>query len=195
MAGVRAIAAVCEAVVGVLRANYRVDEFHQDAEFKVYLPNEFQQPMAVGVSLFLYRVCYEGTHRTPPGRISPNGRRYRTDLPLNLNFLLTAWGSDASLQHEIAGWMMRTIEDTPILPSAVLNGVYPGVFRPDETVEIGFGEIDSEDLFDLWESLLPHTYHLSVPYVARNVRIESRRTMGEGDLIQERQFDYHQVEP
>ena len=47
-------------------------------------------------------------------------------------------------------------------------------------------EMATEDLFRLWELVGVGTYHLSIPYVARNVRIESRRTITRGDLVQVR---------
>ena len=42
--------------------------------------------------------------------------------------MLTAWAEDPSLQNTIAGWMMRTLEDTPTLPSTLLNAVWSEVF-------------------------------------------------------------------
>ena len=51
-------------------------------------------------------------------------------------FYVTVWGGEASLQHTIAGWMMRKIEDNPIFPAALLNAVIPASFSPNETVEI-----------------------------------------------------------
>jgi hypothetical protein len=72
--------------------------------------------MAAGVSLFLYRIYPNGTLRSPRGRLGPEGQQYRNQLPLDLHFTLAGWAQDPSPQHLIAGWMMRMIEDTPILP-------------------------------------------------------------------------------
>ncbi len=99
MADFRAIGAVCETVMQVLRMHYRPEDFNNELEFKVYLARNFTQPMSGGVSLLLYRVSPNGSHRTPAGRLGPGGRRYRTQLPLDRHFLLTAGGKDASLQH------------------------------------------------------------------------------------------------
>ena len=110
MASYRAVAAVTEAVVYLLESQYTPAKFDgNQLEFKVYLAKDFEQPMDAGVSLFLYRIYANDTHRTPKGRIAPNGERHRTQLPLDMHFLLTAWGKDASLQHTIAGWMMRVL--------------------------------------------------------------------------------------
>src|SRR5690606_23846549 len=119
----------------------------------------------------------------------PDGQREPTRLPLDLHFILTAWAEEASTQHDIAGWMMRIIEDTPILPGPFLNLTVPDAFRPDETVEIVVGEIDSEDLFLLWERLAPDSYQLSVPCIARNIWVGSELDVADGVPVLQRLFD------
>jgi hypothetical protein len=192
MANYRGIMAVCEAVIHLLRSSAQSEEFNNELEFEVYLPKDFSEStITSGVSLFLYRIFPNGTHRTPSGRIGPNGQRYQTQLPLDLLFLLTAWGQDASLQHTIAGWMMRVLENTPILPAGLLNTVAPDVFQSDETVEIILAELSNEEMFQIWQTLPENVaYQLSVPYIARNVRIESTQTLADGQPIQERVFGY-----
>src|SRR5207237_6560191 len=101
--------------------------------------------------------------------------RLRAPISLDLHFLLTAWAQDASLQHSIAGWMMRALEDTPNLPSGLLNHRFGGSFHPDESVEIGITELSTEELFRIWEVIVNNAYQISVPYVARVVRLESLR--------------------
>jgi hypothetical protein len=193
MADFRALATVCEAVIQILRSNYDPADFDgSELEFRVYLAGNFSdQNNAInqGVSLFLYRVLHNGDHRKPQGRLRPDGERDKPQLPLDMHFLLTAWGQTASMQHTVAGWMMRVMEDNPILPSALLNAVRGGVFHPDETIEIGFAELSNEDLLRIWEGLVQHTFHLSVPYVARNVRIDSFLTQTSGEPVQTRVFE------
>lgn len=188
MANYKAIAAVSEGVISLLQDNYQPEDFNNELEFKVYLSKDFFQPMTAGVTLFLYRIYLNGTQRTPSGRMGPDGQRYRPQLPVDLHFLLTAWGQDASLQHTIAGWMMRILEDTPILPAGLLNRKYENTFHPDETVEIGFTELTTEEMFRIWEVIAHHAYQISVPYIARNVRIDSNRVLSSGAPIQERSF-------
>lgn len=173
MADYRAVATVPETVLHYLRSNYRAEDFDQELEFKVFTARDFTKPLNAGISLFLYRVFTNGTARTPPGRMTPDGRRSPALLPLDLHMLLTVWGREASLQHTVAGWMMRTLEDQPVFPASLLNATTPGVFRPDETVELSLTELTNEDLLRIWDSLVQNVYQLSVPYVARGVRIES----------------------
>jgi uncharacterized protein DUF4255 len=181
------VTTMTEAVLQLLRSQYRPQDFGQELEFKVFTAKDFAKPLNAGVSLFLYRVFPNGVQRTPPGRPAPDGRAMPTLLPLDLHLLLTVWGKEASLQHTVAGWMMRVLEDHPIFPAALLNAVTPGVFRPHETVELSLSELTNEDLLRLWDTLVQNVYQLSVPYVARVVRIESMRPLAEsGGEVQDR---------
>lgn len=190
MADYRGIEAVSNAIVHLLRVTYQSSDFGNELQFQVYVHENFTQPMSAGISVFLYRVVPNGMHRIPAGRTGPGGRRFETRLPLDLHYLLTVWARDASLEHRVMGWMMRTIEDTPILPFGLIESVSPGIFQPDEAVDLVLGELPNEDLFRIWDTLGQSNYHLSVPYVARNVRIESRRRLTEGEPVQERQLDW-----
>ncbi len=194
MATLSAIAATTEAIIRLLRSSYDPTQFNNaPMDFQVYVANDFLNPMDEGVSLLLYRIFQDGTNRTPPGRMQPNGQRGPTKLPLELHFLLTAWAKTASLQHELAGWMMRTLEDNAILYPSLLNSYKPDVFYPEETVEIALAQLSTEDLFDIWDVIIRHVYQLSVPYVARVVRIESSLTAVNGAQVQDRLMDYRSV--
>jgi len=189
MASQVAIASTCEGIVRLLRSNFDPADFNNATlDFQVYVADNFLQPMDQGVSVLLYRIYHNSAHRTPPGRII-NGQRQRTKLPVDLHFLLTAWAKTASRQHEIAGWMMRVLEDNPILPAALLNAYRPDVFHDDEGVEVVLTELSTEDMFRIWEVMIQHVYQLSVPYVARMVEIESRQLASLYGLTRERVGD------
>ena len=191
MADYRAFAAVSEAVLALLRSNYQPEDFNNELDFRVFLARDFgSSSLQSGVSLFLYRVLRNGTYRAPAGRLSDDGQRFRNQLAVDMHFILTAWGRDASLQHTIAGWMMRVMEDTPALPAGLLNSVIPDVFQPEESVEIMLADLSTEDLLHVWETLVQNVYQLSVPYVARNIRIESRLLLPVGQPVQQRTFEY-----
>jgi uncharacterized protein DUF4255 len=184
-----AVAGAMEAVVRLLRASYDPADFNGAVlDFQVYVSDDFDHPMEQGVSLFLYRILPNGTSRTPAGRTLADGRRQRTRLALDLHFMATAWARRASLQHEIAGWMMRTLEDNPVLPAGLLNSYRPGVFQPEETVTLAMTDLSVEDTFRIWEVMIDHTYQLSVPYVARTLDIESARTDALYGPVKERVF-------
>ena len=84
---------------------------------------------------------------------------------------------------------MRILEATPILPASLLNGVRAGVFRDDETIEVVAGTITNEELMRIWDDLGTE-YQLSVPYVARGVKIESIREVSQGEPVRQRQLEY-----
>ena len=188
MGSVRAITAVSDAIVHVLQSQFDAAEFDgNQLQFRVYLAKDFAQPMDAGVSVFLYRVYVNNSQRSVGARLSLDGRRLRPPLSLDLHFLLTAWAQDASLQHAIAGWMMRALEDTPNFPAGLLNHRFAGSFHPDESVELAVTELTTEELFRIWEVIVNNAYQISVPYVARVVRIESERLLpADAGPIQER---------
>lgn len=190
MSSYAGIANVMEALVRLLRSSYDPDDFDGAVlDFQVYVSDDFDRPMDQGVSLFLYRVYHNGSVRTPQGRVLEDGRRQRPRLPLDLHFLATAWAPRASLQHEIAGWMLRVLEDHPILTAGLLNSYRGGVFQPEETVTVTPADLSVEEVFRIWEVMLEHAYQLSVPYVARTLELESMRAELPGAAVQERVLD------
>lgn len=199
MADFRAVSAVCEAVMGLLRSESTAAGLDNDLQFRVLTARQFrEEPLNAGVSLFLYRVYINGVHRLPAGHLRASGSQAAHHLPLDLHFLLSFWGREASLQHRVAGWAMRVMEDYPVLPSGLLNRVAPDVFRPEETVEISPTELSTEDLLRLWENLSQNEYHLSVPYQARAVWVEQPESAAEDEpsvpLVQERRFRHGVLE-
>lgn len=188
MASYRALATVSQSIVELLRASYDPADFNNELEFKTFTAKDFASPFGAGVSVFLFRVFPNGVQRTPPGRFGPDGNRRYSELPVDLHYLLTVWAKEASLQHTVTGWMMRVLEDMPVLSAAQLNASGPGVFRDDETVELSLAELRNEDLLKLWDVLDLNVFQLSVPYVARGVRIESFESVSSGREIQERLY-------
>lgn len=187
MADYRAVAATCEAIVRLLQRAWRPELFNDaELQFRVFQTSSFATPMETGVSLFLYRVTINGTRRMPATRLGPAGELRRAELPLDLHFLLTPWAREASLEQEILGWMMRTLDDTPSLPAGLLD---PDVFTPDETVELVADQLANEELFRIWD-VLPTDFHVSAPYVARVVRIDSTIDQSEGGPVLTRQLDF-----
>ncbi len=190
MATYRAIGASCEAVMRLLQQAWHRDLFDgADLQFKVYRTRDFATPMDAGVSFFLYRVSVNSVQRTPPAKPGPHGRLRRPQLPLDLHFLLTPWARDASLEQVILGWLMRTIEDTSILPAGILNTLTPDVFDADETVEIVPGQLTNEEMFRIWD-VLPNDYQISFPYTARIVRIDSELDRRESEPVITRELDF-----
>jgi hypothetical protein len=168
-----AIAAIGQAILGLLTTARSSPEF-ADAKFELYQGHNFQSPMDEGISLYLHRITPSSNIRNLPTRLAPNGKRFRPSLPIDLHYLLIAWASDAEKQQRLLGWAMRQLENTPVLNASLLNqhGPEPDTFDPTESVELIMDNIPVVDMAAIWEVARQHM-QLSVPYVARTVRIDS----------------------
>jgi Pvc16 N-terminal domain len=136
-----------------------------------------------GLSILLYRVDFNKTMRT-----SWSGVGYgdgKGHLALDLHYLITPWADNAEHQHMIIGRAMQTLEQTPMLSGPLLYWpALPAAYADEpqaaatDTVQLVLEEISTEALMRTFDSL-PSDYRLSVPYIARVVRIDTR-----GELMQ-----------
>jgi Pvc16 N-terminal domain len=184
-----AIAATSEAILGLLESAAPGTEF-AGTRFEHYGSKELNDPMSDGVSLWLYRVTINTVRRSLPPRIAPDGTRYLPSLPLDLHYMLVAWGS-ALMQQRLLGWCARVIQDTPIIPVGLLNHYGPerDVFGPDEAVDVVWESLSQQDLYDIWDVAKAHAQP-AIPYVARMIEIESTVPLHEYALVQTRELDY-----
>jgi uncharacterized protein DUF4255 len=186
----RAIAAVSRAVLKLLEDSCPRREF-PDAQFELRQALDFQKgPFGEGVSLFLYRVAVNGSRRNLPVRTDLDGIRVRPPLPLDLSYVVCAWGRSVDVQQRLLGYCARALEDTPILPAGLLNQNAPEAttFRPDETVELVAETVSWQDLHLIWELVKPNV-PLGMCYIARAVPIESTIAVAEYRPVQTRVFD------
>jgi hypothetical protein len=146
--------------------------------------------MDEGVSLYLYRVA-SSSRRNLPSRTGPNGEQFRPPLPLDLYYMITAWGRDAEKQQGLLGFCIRELGNFPILPSGLLNHFGPEleVFREDEAVELVFEPLSLQDISNIWEPLKANLQP-SATYVARMVAIESTVQVPGAGNVQTRLFDF-----
>lgn len=188
MANYRAIAAASQAILGLLSSAAPRPEM-STASFSLYQARDFQNPMEEGISLFLYHIGAGSGNRNSAARPGPDGKRYRPSLPLDLHYLLTPWAKTAQKQQVLLGWAIRVLEDTPILPSALLNHYASAVdtFHDGETVEIVFSPASIQEVTNVWE-MAPANRQPSVTYVARMLTLDSDLALSEGPLVQTREF-------
>lgn len=187
MATYHAIAATSRAILGLLEGACPKPEF-DGSLFEIYQARSFLNPMAEGISLYLYRVS-TSSRRNLPSRTGPNGEHYRPPLPLDLYYMLTAWAKTAEKQQALLGFCIRLLGDTPILPAGLLNhfGPEPETFRNEESVELIFEPATLQDLSYLWDPLKPNVQP-SATYVARMVSIESTVEVAGAGPVQTREF-------
>ena len=206
MASVHGIAAVCEAIAHILDTSMTEEQQNllglsgSPIIFSVYQPDDFvankdDRAIASGASIFLYRAMPNLSHRTPSGRTLPDGSQQLTQLPLDLHLIVTVWGSSASTQNLLVGWVLRTLEDYPLIPATTLNlaatlnlAVNEVVFANDEDVELRLSEMGGEELLQLWDTLGngDGRYQISMPYLVRNLFIESTQTRSPDTPVQVR---------
>jgi hypothetical protein len=190
MANHRAIAATSTALAGLLRDRYPRDEFGQGLDVSLYQTRDFESPMQDGFSIYLYRVAINGAVRNLTLRRSPDGRRFRPSLPLDLHYMITPWAQDVERQHRMLGWVMRLMEDTSVLSAGHLNHYMPetDTFAPHEGIELICDPLSLNDYLTLWDRLRPRL-PASATYTLRMVLIDSDLHIEDAAAVQTRRFD------
>ncbi len=122
------------------------------------------------VTIFLYRVDYNTTMRAAWSQVGfHDGRAH---LPVDLHFLLTPWGTNADHEMRIIGRVIQCLDENPILNGPMLDNL--SNWTPHEGVQVCLEDLSTEDIMRIYDSL-PVNFKLSVPYVARVLRVDGRR--------------------
>jgi len=187
VANYRAIAATSAALAGLIRDRYPREEFGSGLDIVLYQTRDFETPMQDGFSIYLYRVAPNGSVRNLTLRRSPDGRRFRPSLPLDLHYMITPWAQDVERQHRMLGWVMRLMEDTGVLSAGHLNHYLPetDTFAPNDGLEIICDPLTLSDYLTLWDRLRPRL-PASATYALRMVLIDSDIQMPDGPPVQTR---------
>jgi hypothetical protein len=139
------------------------------------LPNAIGSP---ALSIFLYRVDFNKVMRAAWSATSE--RDGRAHLALDLHYLITPWGENAVDEQRILGRAMQCLETTPILTGPLLHS--SGEWDAGESIQVVLEEVSSEAVMRMFDSL-PTDYRLSVPYIARVMRLDGRVAAPEGPVI------------
>ena len=140
----------------------RTEDFNDTGTGRITLPC---------LSIFLYRVETNKVMRAAWSAIgSQDGRGH---LPLDLHYMLTPWASDPEFEHRIIGRAMQCLETTPLLSGPLLTPA--GGWAPNEGIQLILEDVPTEWVMRTFDSL-PTDFKLSVPYLARVTRIDSRQT-------------------
>lgn len=122
------------------------------------------------ISIFLYRVDYNVTMRAAWSQVGfHDGQAH---LPVDLHFLLTPWGSNADHEMRLIGRVMQCLDTTPILNGPMLDSLTN--WAANEGIQICLENLSTEDIMRIYDSL-PVNFKLSIPYVARVLRIDGTR--------------------
>jgi Pvc16 N-terminal domain len=181
MANHRAIAATSAALAGLIRDHYPRAEFGSGLEVRLYQKRDFEEPMLDGFSVCLYRIAVNGSVRNLTLRRSPDGRRFRPSLPLDLHYMITPW-------------VMRLMEDTGTLSAGHLNHYLAetDTFAPHEAIDLVCDPLALADYLTLWDRLQPRL-PASATYTLRMVFIDSDVRVDDGAPVQTRRFDVREV--
>ena len=123
------------------------------------------------LTIFLYRVDFNKTMRAAWSAIGHQDGR--SHLPVDLHFLMTAWAENAEHEHAILGRAMQCLDSLPMIAGPLLQ--QSGDWADDEAIQMVLEEIPTEAVMRTFDSL-PLDYRLSVPYIARVIRIDGRET-------------------
>jgi len=165
-----------------------------NAQVEVYQADDLQHPISGPVpklSVYLYRVALSSVRRDRGPRVVAGGTTFLPSIPLDLHYLVTAWSAQADTAQLLMGWAISILNDTPVIPTSLLNTYQPGraVFGTDESVELVWDPVSLTDLYDVWQVSTTHQAP-SASYVARSVVIDSDVELEVGPLVQQRQFAY-----
>lgn len=130
------------------------------------------------LSIFLYRVDFNKAMRASWSAVGHGDGKGH--LALDLHYLLTARADNAEHQHMILGRALQALEQTPVLTGPLLyEPPLPPAYADEpkaaatDAVQLMLEDVSTEALMRIFDSL-PGDYRLSVPYVARVVRIDTR---------------------
>jgi hypothetical protein len=129
------------------------------------------------LALYLYRISIDptvpgGYVRALPG--SAGGRI--PEVPLMLHFMLIAIADSALAENSLMGWGFQQLATTPIIGAdrmAAQSLTLPGQtleWDDADDVHVATEELTREELMRIWDTL-PLKYSLTVPYVARGLRV------------------------
>ncbi|MDB5801303.1 MAG: hypothetical protein JWL63_2242 [Rhodocyclales bacterium] len=141
------------------------------------------------ITLYLYRVTVnEHNRQLRPGLMSPE---QQAPLGLDLHFMLTAWAGNAQDEQLTLAWTMRQLYQFPILDASSLSP--EAGWGSDEVIQIIPSELPTEEMMRIWDALDP-SYRLSVPYIARLVRIDPDKIFDANPVVAAR-FGYGTASP
>lgn len=170
MSTIYSVHSVGDSLVAFLRNTYPEPlRTEHPCEFRLISSGELEEhnDMGTAVSLYLYRLDIDKHARNNPhpDHLKGNPR----PLYLCLYYIFIIWADTPLVENTIATWVMSQMHQHPVLDQSILSA--SGGWQPDEQVLIVPVEMSNEDLMRMWEAMAP-SYRLSLPYIARVVRID-----------------------
>lgn len=139
------------------------------------------------LNVFLYQTAIDASWRNEdmPGKSLP-GENGRPPLPLNLYYLVTAYGDndDELLGHQLLGRAMGVLHDHPVLGAEEIKDALDDsdLHEQVERIRITPQPMTLEEMSKLWTTFQTQ-YRMSAAYQARVVLIESRLPVRAGPPV------------
>jgi hypothetical protein len=150
--------------------------------------HDFKIDETAKVTFLLYRVMMN-EHMRNASRLTGLSEP-QVPLMIDLHYMMTVWAQSALTEQVVLAWVMRQIYLRPTLDQSVLSP--EAGWNADDSVQILPSELSNEDMMRIWDAINP-SYHLTVPYIARVVRIDPDPTSPGLPVVATR-FGYGEME-
>jgi hypothetical protein len=187
VAGYKALAAVGNSIVNLLNRRYAELVPMGDRRPTAVLAGtvDFDQvnsdPDAVikypAVSVYCYRISVD--RETRPGWSSVGYADGLARLPLRMHLLIAAWDTVVDYELVYLGLTAQILESEPILTGPVLHK--DGDWAPGDAIQVVSDDLALDSMSEAFQALTTD-YRLSLPYLARVIRIDGRRE-AEGEAV------------
>jgi hypothetical protein len=152
-----------------------------NASVQLFGSADFNQPPSKNMlALYLYRISIDPTVVGGYVRALPGTAGGRTaEVALMLHFLMIAIADSPVAEISLMGWGFQQLAITPLIGADRLAAqglvglapTAPGIAWDDsDSVQVATEELTREELMRIWDTL-PLKYRLTVPYVARGLRL------------------------
>ncbi|MFC9857709.1 MULTISPECIES: DUF4255 domain-containing protein [unclassified Streptomyces] len=194
MSNALAVATVTQALALLIESNLGPE---MDIAVKVETrkpPSE--PPSEPTITVFLYQVTPNAAMRNNdlPTRAADGTLRNRAAAPLDLHYVISAYGEEAELVGQrLLGCVIRTLHEIPVLPQELIElaaerPYLAGSDLADSIQRVRFTPtvMDVDETSKLWGMLHQTPYALSVAYQASLVVIEGREKPVPAKPVKER---------
>lgn len=182
MSNALAIAHVTQALALLIENNLR-PEIDMAVSVETRRPPT-EPPTEPTVTVFLYQVTPNASmrHHDLPTRASDGTLLKRPAAPLDLHYLITAYGEETELVGQrLIGCVVRTLHEIPVLPRELIEEAatrphLEGSDLAESVQQVRFTptQMDVDETSKLWGMLHQTPYSLSVVYTGALVFVEGR---------------------
>ena len=146
--------------------------------------------VAPAVSLLAQRISwnehFRGRARIDGGSAAP------TPVTLDVHWLMTVWADRPGDETRLLAWATWQLFRLPAIDHTLLLGGDPadpglraelGAWQADDRIQIVPEDLPAEDVLRFWDAVTP-SFRLTVPFLARGVRIEPQPTPPARPVVQ-----------